>query len=58
MIYEVLVANGEDTYHFHISEVKKVLLQGENQSVCVLADEDGTVLFSSPVDSLIYMRAE
>lgn len=55
MIYSVAVANGETMLNRRVLGVASVKV---NDGIYILFGKDGTVLFSSPVDSLVYLEAE
>ncbi len=55
MIYLATVANGDREWSIEIPGVENVVVK---DSVYVLYDKNNTVLFSSPVDSLVCLEVK
>lgn len=50
MIYSVVVANGEMVTERQIGSVSNIVIEND---VYILYDKEGTILFSSPIDSTV-----
>ncbi|MBN6206376.1 hypothetical protein JYK21_07915 [Ralstonia pickettii] len=55
MRYLAVVANGDIVTNRRIAEVERIVIE---EGIYILYDKEGTILFSSPTDSLVYLELE